>query len=102
MYILVPWKPVVLVADERNQEIRQLHDCRAARFGRIHGCHDGRVDDIGVQVCTADDGSSQSRGIAPSRNRRCASISGTDVPPSLALWPSPGSASQQSAFLRHL
>src|ERR1017187_4266720 len=40
---------------------------------------------------TADDDSSESRGIAPSRNRRCASESGTDVPPSLALWPSPGS-----------
>src|SRR5713226_3518720 len=40
---------------------------------------------------TADDGSSESRGSAPSRSQRCASESGTDVPPSLALWPSPGS-----------
>ncbi len=40
---------------------------------------------------TVDDGSSESRGISPSRNRRCASESGTDVPPSLALWPLPGS-----------
>src|ERR1700741_4831337 len=40
---------------------------------------------------TADDGSSESLGISPFRNRRCASESGTDVPPSLSLWPSPGS-----------
>src|ERR1035438_9758364 len=40
---------------------------------------------------TVADGSSESRDISPSRSRRCASESGTDVPPSLALWPSPGS-----------
>jgi len=38
---------------------------------------------------TADDGSSEPLGIAPPQIRRCASESGTDGPPSLALWPSP-------------
>ena len=38
------------MADERSQKIHQFLDCRPARCGRIHGRHDGRVDNVGIQV----------------------------------------------------